>query len=77
LAACHRFRWSKYLIFIIIALGVIIEVTQPFAGRSASIDDLMANSIGVALGLMIASWCGFKTKSRRQVDPTGKPISQS
>ena len=62
LAACHRFRWSKYLIFIIFALGVIIEMTQPFVGRSASIDDLIANSIGIALGSMVASWCGFKNQ---------------
>ena len=78
LAACHRFRWSKYLIFIIFAVGVIIEITQPFAGRSASIDDLIANSIGIALGAMIASWCGFKNQiNKKAAHPTGKPISQN
>ena len=74
LAACNRFSWSKYLIFIIFAVGVFIEMTQPFAGRSASIDDLVANSIGIAFGSMIASWCGFKNQL---TNPTGKPISQS
>ena len=66
LAACHRFGWSKYLIFIIFAMGVIIEMTQPFFGRSASIDDLIANSIGIALGSMIASWCGFKNQTTKK-----------
>jgi len=78
LAACHRFSWSKYLVFIIFAVGVIIEMTQPFVGRSASIDDLFANAIGIALGSIIASWCGFKHQiTEIPAHPTGKPISQS
>ena len=78
LAACHRLGWSKYLIFIIFAMGVIIEMTQPFVGRSASIDDLIANSIGIALGSMVASWCGFKNQiTNKTTHPTGKPTSQS
>jgi len=41
-------------------------MTQPFFGRSASIDDLIANSIGIALGSMIASWCGFKNQTTKK-----------
>ena len=67
LAACHRFHWSKYLVFVIFAMGVFIEVTQPFAGRSASLHDLIANSIGIALGSMMASWCGFKPTAKKAV----------
>ena len=78
LAACHRFGWSKYLICIIFAMGVVIEMTQPFVGRSASIDDLIANSVGIVLGSMIASWYGFKTQAtKKTAHPTRKPISQS
>ena len=65
-AACHRFSWSKYLILIIISLGVAIEMTQPFAGRYASIDDLIANCIGIILGSMLASWCGFKNQTSQK-----------
>ena len=72
LAACHRFSWSKYLIFIFFAMGLIIEMTQPFAGRSASLDDLIANCIGITLGSMVASWCNFKNQNTHS---TANPIS--
>ena len=76
LAACHRFHWSKYLVFVIFAMGVFIEVTQPLAGRSASLHDLIANSIGIALGSMMASWCGFKPTAKKAVHAAGEPIRQ-
>ena len=77
LAACHRFHWSKYLVLIIFAVGVIIEMTQPFAGRSASVQDLIANFIGIALGFIIASWCGFTPNAKKAVHAAGKPIRQA
>ena len=77
LAAFHRFSWSKNLVLIIFIFGVIIELTQPLAGRSASLNDILANSIGIALGVMIASWCGFKNQiTKKDAYPTGKPINQ-
>lgn len=59
-AALHRFDWSRNLVLIIFIVGVLIEITQPFVGRSASLHDLIANSIGIGLGSLVASWCGFK-----------------
>ncbi|MEP1441997.1 MAG: VanZ family protein, partial [Hyphomicrobiales bacterium] len=59
-ATCYRFNWSKKIVIIIFMLGVFIELTQPFAGRSASFQDLLANSLGIALGALVASWCGFR-----------------
>ncbi|MEP3232277.1 MAG: VanZ family protein [Hyphomicrobiales bacterium] len=76
LAACHRFHWSKYLVLVIFAIGVFIELTQPFAGRSASLLDMVANSVGIALGSMIASWCGFQPNAKKAIHAAGEPIRQ-
>ena len=64
-AACHRFNWSKKIVLVIFVLGLFIELTQPLAGRSASFQDLLANSIGIALGALVASWCGFKMQFKK------------
>lgn len=76
-AACHRFDWSKNLVLIIFIIGVFIELTQPLAGRSASLQDLFANSIGIALGAMVASWCGFKGKDKHDTKTAENTIQPS
>lgn len=36
------------------AMGGLIELAQPLSGRTASIEDMLANVIGIALGWLMA-----------------------
>jgi VanZ family protein len=41
--------------FAILAIGIVDEVTQPIVGRQASIIDLAADAVGIAVGLLLSA----------------------
>jgi VanZ family protein len=41
---------------IIFATGLAIEIIQPNVGRDKSMLDLLANSLGIAAGILLALW---------------------
>lgn len=60
------FRQLKYSAFFGFFLSLFIEIMQLFNFRTTDINDLIANSLGAALGFAIISFCsdGFKEESR-------------
>lgn len=60
LIAFHHFNSPKRLLVTIFAMGLIIELTQPLTGRSSSLYDLMANSVGIILGALLVVWLSRK-----------------
>lgn len=57
--ACATPHGSRRVVFyalIIFATGLAIELIQPSFGRSKSIMDLLANSIGLGAGILVALW---------------------
>ncbi len=51
-------RWKSALP--LFAYGIAIELLQSteFVGRTASVSDLIANSVGITVGLALAWWLG-------------------
>jgi VanZ family protein len=51
----HSLKWRSFSIVLMIAFGIGVEWVQSFVpGRSGSIDDVVVNLIGIALGTVIA-----------------------
>ncbi len=54
-------RLLPWLAVGLLILGCVLEATQAFVpGRVASVDDTVANAIGVGLGLVIARFAGSR-----------------
>ncbi len=51
--AAVRPRWSGALFFLYCAFGVVIEIIQPYVGRSRELADLFADMVGIALGIAL------------------------
>lgn len=54
-AALFRPRWLLLLVPFTIALGGLVELVQPFVGRDLDIHDFYADSLGVAMAVILAS----------------------
>jgi VanZ family protein len=46
-------RHLKFLWLVVVAYGIIDELTQPLMGRTASIADWLADAAGAAVGLIL------------------------
>jgi len=53
------------LFFAILAVGTIDELTQPFANRTASLADWLADIVGIIIALLTLVW--FNRSQRRAV----------
>lgn len=49
---------------IIFATGLAIEIIQPNVGRDKSLADLVANSLGIAAGILLALWARRRLYAR-------------
>lgn len=52
-AALIRPRWAIWSVLAVVAYGGLIEVIQPFFGRSRDLFDLRADAIGAAVGAVL------------------------
>lgn len=62
-------RWMASVGLLGVLYGAVIEVVQPYAGRSAELADLFADGIGVGLGLIVGAGLRRWIVSRRAVAP--------
>lgn len=56
--ASARPRWSVGLFVLLSGYGAAIEAIQPFVGRSRELGDLVADTIGVACGILLGLLVG-------------------
>ncbi len=54
----ERSRWIPAAALFAYGIGLEVVQSTEFVGRTASISDLAANAIGIALGLALAFWLG-------------------
>lgn len=64
--ATIRPRWSPALFAIFVLYGAVIEVVQPYVGRSRELGDLVADTAGVAVGITIGWAAGSMLRRRFQ-----------
>jgi VanZ family protein len=74
-ALVPRRSWWKIFLFLLV-LGTGIEFAQHYMhlGRHADVRDVLANSLGAALGLLLA-WLGLSRWAQWAARLTGQPAS--
>lgn len=60
-------RVAAWIGVLAVAYGGAIEIIQPFTGRSAELADLVADGIGVALGIILGTMLRRFVAARRAV----------
>lgn len=56
--AFARPKAAVWIALLVMAYGGLIEVIQPYVGRTASWGDMAANALGAAGAAYVASWLG-------------------
>ena len=59
-----RFRNAFWLVPLALVYGGAIEILQPLVGRSSNLLDLVANSVGVGLGILPGAIRGSRRRRR-------------
>jgi VanZ family protein len=67
-AAVTFMRFPLWLIFAaVVGYGIVIEVLQPIvADRSQELSDVVSNTIGALIGVLIAQFTRYRFRSPRQ-----------
>jgi VanZ family protein len=67
-AGFERFKTATFCAFLMIPLGIIMEYVQRFVdGRFFSVGDMIANTIGVALGIALGGYLKARRSARETV----------
>ncbi len=65
-----RPRWSPWLFILFSAYGAVIELIQPYVGRSREVADLVADMAGVVCGMVLGLCASRALKAVDSVDPS-------